>query len=204
MATTTTPRAKAYAGLASAVAAIVAAVFAVEGGYVNNPADPGGATNHGVTERVARSHGYKGDMQDLPREFADWVYRADYIDKPGFAPVIQLSPAVGHKVVDAGVNAGPTRAARWYQQALSDLSRAGQDYPRPAVDGRIGPATLAAYQALQRKRGPVKACELTIKLIDAQQAHHYTRALAMPAFVVGWVDHRIGNVPLARCADRVE
>ena len=55
------------AGGASAIALIIAAVFAVEGGYVNNPKDPGGATNHGVTEAVARKHDYRGHMKDLPK-----------------------------------------------------------------------------------------------------------------------------------------
>ena len=62
-------------------AAIIVAVFAVEGGYVNNPKDPGGATNHGITEQVARQHDYKGDMRDLTREVAESIYYADYIEK---------------------------------------------------------------------------------------------------------------------------
>ena len=198
----TSSKATTWASLGAAVAAIVYAVFNTEGGYVNNPADPGGATNHGVTVAVARSHGYKGDMRDMPREFADWVYRSDYIEKPGFDRVIAVSPAVGEKLVDMGVNAGPPRAARWFQEAVNQLSRGGQDFARVSVDGQLGAQTLAAYQALERKRGRVKACEMTIKLLDAQQANHYMR-LNMPTFVVGWVDNRVGNVPLSKCADKV-
>ena len=195
-------RAKVWGSLGAVVAAIVVGLFAVEGGYVNDPQDPGGATNHGVTEQVARDHGYTGPMQELPRQVAVDIYTQDYINKPGFDRVIALSPALGEKLVDAGVNAGPARAGRWFQEALNQLSRAGQDYAKVAVDGQVGSKTLAAYQALERKRGRVKACELVLKLVDAQQAAHYM-ALGQPRFVVGWTEHRIGNVALERCAESV-
>lgn len=195
--------AKVWASTGAAALAILAGVFAIEGGFVDHPDDPGGATNHGITEQVARANGYQGDMRELPKEFAEQVYVGQYVAAPGFDKVIAMSPAVGEKLVDAGINAGPGRAARWYQQALNQLSRGGADYPQVGADGQIGPKTLAAYQALERKRGRLKACELVLKLVDAQQGAHYM-SLNKPAFIVGWADHRLGNVPLARCADSVK
>ena len=192
----------AAAGLAVLVAHVISTTTAVEGGHVNHPKDPGGETNHGITVAVARGNGYKGDMVDMPREFAEWVYAKDYIEKPRFNLVLAASPAVGHKLVDAGVNAGPARSARWFQQAINDLSRGGADYARVTVDGQIGAGTMAAYRALERKRGRLKACEMVIKLVDARQAMHYVN-LNMPTFVVGWVDHRIGLIPLERCGESV-
>jgi lysozyme family protein len=196
-------KAKVWGSLGAAVLAIVAGVFAVEKGYSNNPADPGGETNHGVTVAVARQDGYTGPMRDLPKERAEAIYIRNYVSRPGFDRVISISPAVGEKLVDAGVNAGPGRSTRWFQESLNQMSRGGQDYARVAVDGQIGAQSIAAYRALERKRGRVKACELTIKLMDAQQGAHYM-SLRKPMFVVGWVDHRIGNVPLARCAESVK
>ena len=197
------PQARVWGSVGAVVLAILGAVFAIEGGYSDHPADPGGKTNHGVTEAVARQHGYQGDMRALPKSTAQQIYIRDYVTRPGFDRVIALSPALGEKLVDAGVNAGPGRAARWLQEALNQLSRGGADYQQVAVDGRVGGQTLAAYQALERKRGRVKACELAVKLIDVQQGAHYMR-LSKPAFIVGWADHRLGNVPLARCADSVQ
>ena len=195
--------AKVWGSVGAAALAILGAVFALEGGYADNPADPGGKTNHGITEQVARQHGYQGDMRELPKGFAERIYAQDYIERPNFHRVIALSPAVGEELVDAGVNAGPGRAARWFQQSLNHLSRGGADYPLVAADGQVGAKTLAAYQALERKRGRVKACELTLKLIDVQQGAHYM-GLNKPMFIVGWADNRLGNVPLARCADSVQ
>lgn len=193
---------KVWASLGAAVLAIATGVFVVEGGYSNNPADPGGETNHGVTERVARDHGYDGPMRDLPKETAQRIYISSYVEGPGFHHVVAISPAVGEKLVDAGVNAGTGRSARWFQIALNHLSRGGTDFPVVVVDGQIGSQTLVAYRALERKRGRVKACELVIKLLDAQQGTHYM-SLNKPTFIVGWTDNRLGNVPPARCADSV-
>lgn len=53
-----------------------------EGGYVNNPDDTGGPTRWGITQAVARAHGYSGDMRDIPRETAIAILTADYWTGP--------------------------------------------------------------------------------------------------------------------------
>lgn len=184
-----------------ATAAILAAVFAHEGGYVNDPKDPGGETNHGITVAVARNHGYTGAMRDMPQEVAANIYVTDYITKPGYGDIITLSPAVGHKLVDAGVNTGTSRSSRWFQQSLNSLSRDGKDYPKLTVDGKIGTGTVFAYKELVRVRGKVRACEMVIKLVDAQQANHYMSLTNTPQYLPGWIDNRIGNVPLEKCKE---
>lgn len=183
------------------VASIIAAVFVVESGYVNNPKDPGGATNHGITEQVARDNGYQGSMKELPKEFAEGVYYKDYVLAPNFHLVVEASPAVGHKLIDSGVNIGPANPSRWFQKSLNALNRGGKDYPTINVDGKVGPQTVATFRSLQRVRGEVKACELVVKLLDAQQATYYMNLTNLNTFTVGWIDHRIGNVPLAKCKD---
>lgn len=195
---------KIVATASAAALAIIAAIFQVEGGYVNNPNDPGGATNHGVTEAVARAHDYKGDMRDFPKALGQQIYFEDYIRKPGFDRLIELSAAAGEEVVDSGVNAGPAKPSQWLQVALNSLNRRGKDYPDVPVDGRAGPATMAAFASLQRVRGRAEACRLVVKLLDAQQAAHYLRLAGnnsqFETFMPGWVSARIGNVPLEKCA----
>lgn len=189
--------------LGAAVIAIIGAITAIEGGYVNNPNDPGGATNHGITEKVARAHGYTGSMRDLPEEIAEDIYVDDYIVKPGYDGVIAIDPVVGEELADSGANAGPARASRWFQVALNSLNRRGADYRDVAVDGVVGSGTVAAFKALRARRGAAQSCRLMLKLLDAQQAEHYLNLASgnsrFETFMVGWVDQRIGNVRLERC-----
>lgn len=192
---------KAAGGAVGVIGAIILAVLGVEGGYVNNPKDPGGETNHGVTKQVAVANGYTSPMIEMPQEVAVEIYTKQYADKPGFTPFATLSPAVTHKLIDAGVNTGPTRPAKWLQVSLNSLNRGGRDYPAIQVDGKVGPGTYAAYQGLVKVRGKVKACELVLKAIDAQQGSYYLSLTNLPDFTVGWLDHRIGNVPLSRCKE---
>lgn len=190
------------------VAAILGVVFTMEGGYVNNPKDPGGETNHGITKAVAVSHkqtlatqyGWDGSMKGLTKEMAADIYIDDYIVKPGFLEFTAISPAVAHKLVDAGVNTGTARPSRWLQESLNSLSRDGKDYPKIQVDGKVGAGTINAYKSLQQKRGKVAACKVMIKMLDGKQLTHYI-SLNMPDFTYGWITNRIGNVPLEKCND---
>lgn len=187
----------------AAVLAIAGAVLAVEGGYVNDPRDPGGETNHGVTKAVAVADGYTGPMRQLGRDRAQEILISQYIVKPGFLPLVERSAPVARETVDSAYNTGPARPSCWLQISLNALNNDGRDYPPIMEDCRVGPATIAAFDGLRRRRGDARACSLVIKLMDAQQAMHYltlARGNARyRAFMVGWTDHRIGNVDLRTC-----
>ena len=187
-------------GVSAAVGLIIAAVLNVEGGYVNNPKDPGGETNHGITVAVARDHGYIGSMKDLPKEYATEIYYQDYVVKPGFLPMVETNPVVAHKLIDIGVNTGTTRPSRWFQSSLNAFNNSGKLYAKISEDGKVGPGTVAAYKSLESVRGKVKACELVIKLLDSYQAQHYI-SINNATFTTGWIDNRIGNVPPERCKE---
>ena len=189
------------AGVASA---ILAAVLSVEGGYVNDPRDPGGETNHGITQKVALAQGYTQPMKDMPVEVAEAIYYEDYIRKPGYEPMLTLSPAVAEELIDSGVNTGTSRSSLWFQKALNSLNRNGQDFPTINTDGKVGTNTINSYKSLQKKRGRVSACELTLKLLDAQQANHYMSLTKLGTYMPGWIGNRIGNVPLSRCKEEAK
>lgn len=71
-----------------------------EGGYVNNPAERGGATKYGITEVVARANGFKGNMKDLPIDVAKAIYRKQYWTAPRFDQVNGVSSAVAEELKD--------------------------------------------------------------------------------------------------------
>ncbi|MGK7253311.1 glycoside hydrolase family 108 protein [Acinetobacter baumannii] len=92
-----------------------------EGGYVNNPADRGGATKYGITEAVARENGYKGSMKDLPLDVAKSIYKQQYWTAPRFDQVNAVSSAVAEELLDTGVNCGTGFAKPLLQRALNLL-----------------------------------------------------------------------------------
>ena len=85
-------------------------------------------------------------MKGLTQDMAADIYVDDYIVKPGFLEFASISPAITHKLVDAGVNTGTARPSKWLQESLNDLSRGGKDYPKIQVDGKVGAGTLNAYK----------------------------------------------------------
>lgn len=104
-----------------------------EGGYSNNPADPGGETNWGVTKSVARAAGYQGDMRAMTKSEAKNVYAAMYW-LPAFD---SFAYPLAFNVFDGAVNSGVQQSVKWLQRAV------GVD-----DDGKLGPLTqMAAISA---------------------------------------------------------
>lgn len=175
---------------------LIEEVIAREGGYSNHPADRGGPTRWGITEAVARQHGFAGDMRVFPRDEALAIYRRLYWLRPRIADVAERAPALAAELFDTGINMGPVIAARFLQRALNALNRNEKDYPDMAVDGAIGPTTLAALGAFLDRRGPSGETVL-IKAVEALQGERYLalaeRRPANEALLYGWLANRIGS-----------
>src|SRR5919106_637630 len=168
-----------------------------EGDYVNHPADKGGPTRFGITEAVARAHGYAGAMAGLPREEAAAIYRRLYWLRPKFDQVAQRVARVATELFDTGANMGPAVAATFLQRALTALNRGGKDYPDLVPDGRVGPATLAALDAFLEVRGTEGGETVLLRALEALQGERYLRLAerrpANEAFLYGWLANRIGS-----------
>ncbi|MDX8462962.1 glycoside hydrolase family 108 protein [Mesorhizobium humile] len=112
-------------------------VLKSEGGWSDNPADPGGATMRGVTlanfRRYVKANATKADLRAISDAQVATVYRRFYWDAVAGA---DLPAGVDYAVFDFAVNSGPGRAAKYLQAVLGVVQ-----------DGRIGPATLAAAGA---------------------------------------------------------
>jgi len=170
------------------------ALIAREGGYSDHPADRGGATMYGITERVAKAYGYHGRMQDMPRALAKAIYLERYWEAPKFNLVNEHSAPVAEELLDTGVNMGPGVAARFLQRALNVLNAEGKHYPDITADGVIGRMTIAALRAYLGYRGKDGHVVL-MRALNAQQAMRYIElAEARPsqeAFVHGWLLNRV-------------
>lgn len=135
-----------------------------EGGFVDHPSDPGGATCWGVTERVARENGYQGAMRELPVAVAKKIYRSKYWDA---VRAEDLPAAVRYEMFDAAVNSGTGQATRWLQRALG-----------VADDGRLGPITIAAAHAAD--------AQLVARRMLGQRLRFMTDLSTWPTFGKGW------------------
>lgn len=175
---------------------LIDALMEREGGYVNHRSDRGGATNFGITEAVARAHGYRGAMRSLPREEAAAIYKRLYWLRPRFHEVAKRSARVAGELFDTGVNMGPAVAATFLQRALSALNRGRQDYPDLVPDGRIGAATLSALDTFLDLRGKASGEAVLLRALDALQGERYIRLAerrpANEAFLYGWLANRVG------------
>lgn len=151
-------------------------IVAREGGFVNDPADPGGATNHGVTIGTLRAlardvthdgHVDAADVRALTRDDAVEIFLSQYFDRPGLS---RLPEAVQPSVFDMYVNAG-MMAVKLLQRVLKAAGHGVRD------DGIIGLATLTAARA--------EAAKGAQALIDrygaARRDFYYGLAEARPA-----------------------
>lgn len=134
-------------------------VIGEEGGYTSNPADPGNwtggrcslgscnGTKYGISAAA-----YPGlSIRELSIDDAKAIYRRDYWER---VHGDDLPGALALLVFDAAVNSGPGRAVRWLQMAL-----------RVAVDGALGPVTIAAARNCAGKGAAVLAEYQTQRLL---------------------------------------
>lgn len=175
---------------------LIDAVIEREGGYSNHPADRGGATRWGITEAVARAHGYSGTMGALPVSVARDIYRNQYWLAPRLNRIARHNMLIAAEMFDTAVNMGPATAVRLLQRALNALNRRERDYPDISVDGLIGPATeraLGGFLAVRGKGGQA----VLLKAIEALQGERYIALAeqrpANEAFLYGWLANRIGS-----------
>ncbi len=146
----------------------LAVVLLHEGGFIQHPADPGGATKFGITHgTLARFRGRPvsvADIRNMTGTEAGIIYRRLYWDQ---IRADDLPPGLELAVFDFAVNSGPTRAVRALQSALG-----------VETDGLVGPITLAAA----RKTDPVDA----VRRLTRARLGFLNRLAAWPIFGRGW------------------
>ena len=148
----------------------------VEGGYSNDKNDKGGKTKYGITEEDARDFGYKGDMQDLTKDFAKSIYLKKYYLGNKLDKVINNKVALS--VCDWAVNSGKN-GIKNAQIAINQLTNANLD-----VDGIIGNKTLEALNAAD----PEKFLEVYHNLQRIYYRSKVEGDKTQKEFLTGWLN----------------
>ena len=147
----------------------LAEVLKHEGGYADHPADPGGATNRGVTKRVWEEWvGHevtKDDIKALTVEDVTPLYRKRFWDA---CKCDNLHAGVDYVVFDVAVNSGTGRAAKFLQEAVG-----------ATPDGSIGPRTIAAAETF--------GANLIINKMCDRRESFYRSLPTFPTFGKGWL-----------------
>lgn len=156
-------------------------IVAREGGFVNDPADPAGATNHGVTIGTLRALGRDvtldgrvdvADVRALTSDDAVAIFLSQYFDRPGLS---RLPEALQPSVFDMYVNAG-AMAVKLLQRVLRARGYALSD------DGVIGPATMAAAGSEAAKPQALGGGQALVDRYGvARRDFYYSLADARPA-----------------------
>ncbi|EIJ67468.1 glycoside hydrolase family 108 protein [Pasteurella bettyae] len=143
-----------------------------EGGYANDPQDPGGETNWGVTKRTAQANGYTGNMKTMTRQQAYEIYRRAFWLRYNCE---QMPDAVTYQFFDAAVNHGFGNASRMLQRAVGVLD-----------DGIIGKYSLEAIN-----RNPISD---TLMVLNGERLNFYIRLKNFDYFGKGWVNRVAQNL----------
>lgn len=148
------------------------ALIGNEGAYSNDPLDPGQETMWGVTAAVARRFGYTGAMNDLPRDTAKQIAKANYWDP---AHCDELPDAVRFDVFDAAYNEGVHEAIVMVQRMVG-----------AHADGVFGPVTAAALAAMDPEK--------LRRTFNAERLAFYTALPGWDHDGKGWTNRVAGNL----------
>lgn len=152
-----------------------------EGGYANDPKDPGGETYMGISRvkhpewtgwPLVDSLQKDGTPLSLSAQLADFVrsfYRVEFWAKAKCDMIDIMSEQVAEELFDSCVNCGIGNGVKFLQRALNRLNSRGQLFRDIKEDGSVGTNTLQALAACLERRGP----NILLKCQNGEQYRHY-------------------------------
>ncbi|EEX09638.1 secretion activator protein [Ruegeria lacuscaerulensis ITI-1157] len=155
-----------------------------EGGYVNHPEDPGGATDRGITQRTYdawndRLGRPRRTVRGISKAEAEKIIEFQYLDA---VRADVLPSGLDYAMGDYAVNSGPAKAAMDLQRVLG-----------VRVDGVIGLQTLAAVQAANTQDVIVKLCQRRMSFLKSLRTWR--------VFGKGWTRRVMGDLPGVQTGD---
>lgn len=169
----------------------------IEAGYVDDPDDSGGITNHGITKTLADQYkttlktkfGWDGNMRNLTTEMAFFIYKTHFWDKMKLDEVMKRSVFLADRLFDLGINAGKTVAVKNLQRYLNVMNNRQTYWKDINADGLMGPATLGVLDAYIAKRGETGKDYLIDAMLDMQSTYYIELAERREKdekFIYGW------------------
>jgi len=149
----------------------VALILKHEGGYVNDPRDPGGETNYGISKRAYPDL----NISKLSEDEAKGIYKEDYWDR---VKGDDLPPSVALVVFDMAVNAGVRRAIKMLQEVVGTKR-----------DGIIGDITLGE---VRKKDDKELATRYTLRRLE-----YYTSLVTFNIYGKGWTKRTIETLKVS-------
>lgn len=152
---------------------ILSDILKQEGGLVDDPADPGGITNFGITvETLTEYYGHPATpemVKGLTADVAMQIYQSLYINRPGFGQI--QNDTLRWLVVDTAVNNGRGRTIRWLQAAVN-----------VPEDGIFGEQSLAAVNMYPKTAYYLLIQTRIVKYGELVEQNH-----VLVKFVAGWL-----------------
>lgn len=153
---------------------------AVEGGYVNDPSDLGGETNHGITKKLAISYksqlvtqfGWDGTMMNLTEDMAYWLYSQEFWHPMHLDDIFTRSKTLAHSMFRWGLKSGSKRPVSSLQESLNVLNNQGKIYPNIVADGYMGPKTKQTIDSLIEHRGRNAAMKTLVFMMNCDQVSY--------------------------------
>ena len=165
------------------------AVLKHEGGYVDDPDDRGGATNHGITQATLADWRGKtvtaADVKELAATEAAAIYKARYWDKMNLDQIV--SREVAEAVMDFGVNAGIKTAGKALQRAANWVNGPGAG--KLVEDGAIGPITIRTVNTTGERMLLLKFFEVRVRYYNGISRSRPLNRKFLYAWMARALDH---------------
>ncbi len=182
----------------------MAYILPIEGGFVNDPSDPGGATKYGISLRFLKSvgefEGFNGDKDKdgdidvddillLSTSDASLIYKKEFWNLFRYDQINDDN--IANKVMDFSINIGPHHAHKIIQRALNLLPpKPGTTKEYLQVDGNLGPRTMAAINNARPDRLMLTIqAVLAVYYVNITESNH-----VFEKYICGWISKKVlGN-----------